>query len=172
MGTSGTEPLGSFSAAVEACKSRSQVERAFRAIKTARLTVRPVDAVHAGRVRAHGFPCMLARHVERHLRRRLAPLLSGDDDREAARARRTSPRRKAGVSGRAGNKAAAKITPDGFPVHSLNTLLADLATLALNDVTAPGRPEQPFTPAAAPAPLQAEAFRRLGTGPTEAIPVT
>ena len=158
--------------AVEAYKSLARVEQAFRAIKTTRLKVRPVYVYNAGRVRAHVFLCMLAYYVEWHLRRRLAPLLFEDDDREAARAKRTSPVQKAEVSDRAMGKAANKTNPDGFPVHSLTTLLADLATLTLNEVTVPGRPDQPFPLTATPTPLQAEAFRRLEIEPTETIPVT
>ena len=167
----GAEAIGADEA-VEAYKSLASVERAFRAIKTTRLKVRPVYVYNAGRVRAHVFLCMLAYYVEWHLRRRLAPLLFEDDDREAARAKRTSPVQKAEVSDRASDKAAGKITPDGFPVHSLTTLLADLATLTLNEVTVPDRPDHPFPLTATPTPLQAEAFRRLDIKTTETIPVT
>ena len=118
--------------------------------------MRPVYVYNAGRVRAHVFLCMLAYYVEWHLRRRLAPLLFEDDDREAARARRASPVQKAEVSDPASDKAAGKITPDGFPVHSLTTLLADLAILTLNEVTVPGRPDHPFPLTACTATFQAE----------------
>ena len=37
-------------------------------------------------------------------------------------------------------KADTKTTAEGFPVHSLKTLLADLATLTLNQVTLPTNP--------------------------------
>ena len=76
--------------AVEAYKSLATVERAFRCIKTTRLKVRPVFVYSAEHVRAHVLLCMLAWYVEWHLRRRLAPLLFEDDDRKAARAKRTS----------------------------------------------------------------------------------
>ena len=87
-----------------------------------RLQVRPVYVYNADRVRAHLFLCMLAYYVEWHLRRRLAPLLFEDDDRQQARAKA---------------KADTKTTAEGFPVLSLKTLLADLATLTLNQVTLP-----------------------------------
>ena len=167
----GAKAIGAAEA-VEAYKSLARVEQAFRAIKTARLKVRPVYVYNAERVRAHVFLCMLAWYVEWHLRRRLAPLLFEDDDREGARAQRTSPVQKAEVSDRARDKAATKTTPDGFPVHSLTTLLVDLATLTLNEVTVPGRPDQPFPLTATPTPLQAEAFRRLEIEPNDTIPVT
>ena len=38
-------------------------------------------------------------------------------------------------------KAATKRTPDGDPVHSVTTLLNDLATVTLNEVTLPGHPD-------------------------------
>ena len=55
--------------AVEAYKSLSRVERAFRNLKTARLNVRPVYVYSADRVRAHVFLCTLACHVEWYQRR-------------------------------------------------------------------------------------------------------
>ncbi len=72
------------------------------------------------------------------MRRRLAPILSGDGDRGAARARRGSPVERAEVSESARAKADTKRTPDGLPVHSLRTPRADLGTLTLNEVTLPG----------------------------------
>ncbi len=55
--------------AMQACKSLSRVERAFRNLKSARLEVRPMYVYSAGRVRAHVFLCALACHVEWRLRR-------------------------------------------------------------------------------------------------------
>mgnify|MGYP005855876483 CR=1 FL=1 len=60
---------------VEAYKSLSTVERAFRAIKTVDLKVRPIHHRLEDRVRCHIFLCMLAYYVEWHMRRDLAPLL-------------------------------------------------------------------------------------------------
>ena len=95
---------------VEAYKSLSRVEQAFRLLKTTRLQVRPVYVYNADRVRAHLFLCMLAYYVEWHLRRRLAPLLFEDDDRQQARAKRTSPVQPAQISDRAKAKADTKTT--------------------------------------------------------------
>ena len=61
-----------------------------------------------------------------------------------ARAKRTSPVQPARISDRAKAKADTKTTAEGFPVHSLKTLLADLATLTLNQVTLPTNPDQGF----------------------------
>ena len=157
---------------VEAYKSLSRVEQAFRSLKTTRLEVRPVYVYNADRVRAHLFLCMLAYYVEWHLRRRLAPLLFEDDDRSQARAKRSSPVQPAQVSDRAKAKADTKTTPDGFPVHSMKTLLADLATLTLNQVTLPAYPDQGFPMIAQPTPLQRKAFALLEIDPAKIVPST
>ena len=157
---------------VEAYKSLSRVEQAFRLLKTTRLQVRPVYVYNADRVRAHLLLCMLAYYVEWHLRRRLAPLLFEDDDRQQARAKRTSPVQPAQISDRAKAKADTKTTAEGFPVHSLKTLLADLATLTLNQVTLPTNPDQGFPMIAQPTPLQRKAFELLEIEPTKIVPST
>ncbi|WP_419164016.1 IS1634 family transposase [Candidatus Palauibacter sp.] len=150
---------------VRSYKSLSRVERAFRSFKSVDLKVRPVHHRLEGRVRAHVFLCMLAYYVEWHMRRALAPLLFDDDDPDAAEAQRASPVAPARPSPAARAKAARKRTPEGLPVHSFRTLLADLATLTKNRV----RPVAPGAPAAdilaRPTPLQAEAFRLLGVKP-------
>ena len=75
---------------VRAYKSLALVERAFRCLKTVDLQIRPIYHGLADRVRAHVFLCMLAYHVEWHLRARLAPMLYDDADQEAAAAARAS----------------------------------------------------------------------------------
>jgi hypothetical protein len=59
------------------------VERAFRCIKTVDLQIRPIYLWLADRVRAHVFVCMLAYYLEWHMRRRLAPMLYDDTDKDA-----------------------------------------------------------------------------------------
>lgn len=157
--------------AVAAYKSLARVERAFRYLKTARLQVRPVYVYRPERVRAHVFLCTLACHVEWHLRRRLAPMLFEDDDPEGARAQRTSPVPPARTSERARQKSASKTTAEGLPVHSLPTLLEDLATLALNTVHLPDNPQNRFTVATQPTPLQRRAFELLDVDPAKMFPV-
>ena len=139
--------------AVRSYKSLSRVERAFRSYKTVDLKVRPVHHRLEGRVRAHVFLCMLAYHVEWHMRRALAPLLFDDDDPAAAEAARASPVSPARPSPSARAKAGRKRTPGGLPVHSFQTLLADLATLTRKPCSARGRggcgrrcPHQPDSP--------------------------
>ncbi len=149
-------------AAVKAYKSLAQVERAFRCLKTVDLHVRPIHHWLEDRVRAHVFLCMLAYYVEWHMRARLAPMLYDDDDKEAAEALRESPVAKAQRSPAALAKSATGRTPDGDPVHSFQSLLADLATLARNTVVTASAPDRPFTILTRPTPIQQKAFHLLG----------
>src|ERR1700719_1447736 len=55
---------------VGADKNLARVERAFRSLKTVDLHLRPIHHWLATRVRAHVFLCMLACHVEWHMRER------------------------------------------------------------------------------------------------------
>jgi len=154
--------------AFDAYRSLAGVGRAFRNAK-GDLRIRPVHVYSEDHVRAHVFLCMLALHVEWHMRRRLAPILSGDDDRGGARAQRNSPVEPAKVSERAETKAARRCTPDGLPVHSLATLLADLGTLTLNEVTLPGAPDHAFPLLATPTELQRRAFGLLDIDPARDV---
>ena len=114
---------------------------AFRSLKTVDLKVRPIYHRTEPRVRAHVFLCMLAYYVEWHMRQKLKPMLFDDEDAQGAEARRPSVVAPAKVSMSARVKAAAKRTSDGDPVHSLRTLIDDLATITRNTVAPriPGR---------------------------------
>ena len=147
---------------VRAYKRLSAVERAFRSLKTVDLKVRPVFHHAANRVRAHVLLCMLAYYVEWHLRERLKPLLFDDDDPAAAEAARTSIVAPAKVSESARDKARSKRTANGHPVHSLRTLLGDLATIAHNRVVPRMPGAEPFDILTRPTALQREAFKLLG----------
>ena len=122
----------------------SPVERAFRCIKTVDLQVRPVYHRSADRVRAHVFLCMLAYYLEWHMRQRLAPMLFDDTDKEAAGALRASVVAQAQRSPATVQKQTTGPTPDGLPVHSFQSLLADLATVARNTVTTAITPNYPL----------------------------
>jgi hypothetical protein len=150
---------------VRAYKSLALVERAFRCLKTVDLQIRPIYHWLADRVRAHVFLCMLAYHVEWHLRARLAPMLYDDADQAAAAAARASIVAKAERSPSAIAKQTTGRTPDGLPVHSLASLLADLATLTRNTMLSALAPEHPFTLTARPTPIQNKAFDLLGLPP-------
>lgn len=58
-------------------KSLSQVEQAFRNLKTVCLEMRPMYHKTDERIRAHVFLCMLAYYLQWHMLERLAPLLDG-----------------------------------------------------------------------------------------------
>lgn len=152
-------------ATVRSYKSLSRVERAFRCIKTVDLQVRPVRHWLEGRVRAHVFLCMLAYYLEWHMRQALAPLLFDDTDKEAAEAERNSPVAKAQRSPAAIRKQTTGLTPDGLPVHSFHTLLADLATLARNTVVVAITPDLPLCVMTRPTPVQRRAFELLDLAP-------
>ena len=158
-------------AAVAAYKSLARVEQAFRSIKSL-IKVRPVFVYTPEHVRAHVFLCMLAYYVQWHMRRRLAPLLFEDHDRLAARAQRNSPVEPAPISPSAKAKADTRRTPDGDPVHAFRSLLSDLATLTLNEVTLPGQPAAAFPLLAQPTPLQQTAFNLLNVDPHQFVAST
>jgi hypothetical protein len=148
-------------ATVRAYKSLSMVERAFRCLKTVDLRIRPIHHWLEERVRAHVFLCMLAYYVEWNMRTRLAPMLYDDDDTEAAEALRDSPVAKAQRSPKALAKSATGKTPDGVPVHSFRSLLADLATLCRNTIVTAIAPNRPFSLLTRPTPVQQKAFDLL-----------
>ena len=132
--TSVSDALLSPASTVGAYKSLAGVERAFRSLKTVDLYVRPIGHRLAERVRAHVFLCMLAYYVEWHMRQALAPLLFDDDDKAAGEARRSSVVAPAQRSPTAQRKARTQQPDEGMPVHSFQTLLQDLATMAKNRI--------------------------------------
>jgi transposase len=148
--------------AVRAYKGLAAVEQAFRSYKSIDLKVRPVHHRRACRVRSHVFLCMLAYYVEWHMRQALAPMLFDEDDSEAAEALRTSVVAPAQRSPSAQRKARRKRTDDNRPVHSFQTLLADLATIVKDQI----RPRLPGAPAfdktTIPTPVQQRALDLLG----------
>jgi len=116
--------------AVRSYKLLSNVERAFRSMKTMDLKVRPIHHHLADRVRSHIFLCMLAYYVEWHMREAWRPLLFADEDQAAKKVRdAVAPARR---SARAERKVTSHTLPDGSPVHSFRTLLDVLATVVRN----------------------------------------
>ena len=160
--TSVPEDVLSSHETVEAYKSLSTVERAFRTIKTVDLKVRPIHHRLENRVRCHIFLCMLAYYVEWHMRRDLAPIIFDDDDPDAAKAQRQSIVAPAERSPSARAKAATKRTHDGQPVHSFRTLLADLGSIVRNTCTHTAIDAPSFQKTTRPTPLQQRALDLLG----------
>ena len=125
-----SEPKERLSAedTVRSYKSLSQVERAFRCLKGVfDLLVRPIRHRTVERVPAHIFLCLLAYYVEWHMRRALAPILFEDEELPKDRKRR-DPILPAKPSESVKRKKATHQTADGLPVHSFETLMAELAT--------------------------------------------
>jgi hypothetical protein len=146
---------------VSSYKALAQVERAFRAFNTD-LDIRPIRHRTEQRVRAHVFLRMISYYLTWHMHDRLTPLLFTDDDKPTAQAARTSPVAPAARSPQALAKAAAKHTGSGLPVHSFQTLLADLATICLNQIQ-PADPALPgFQLVTTPTPVQRHALDLLG----------
>src|SRR6266700_4767242 len=139
-------------------KRLSDVERAFRSLKSVDLKIRPIYHYLPDRVRAHVFLCMLSYYVEWHMRQALAPILFDDDDPQAAEAARKSIVSPAERSPKAKSKDLLKQTEDGMPVHSFQTLLKDLATLTRNEVRMGA---QTLHMLATPTPVQQRAFQLL-----------
>ena len=152
--------------AVRIYKSLSAVEKAFRALKTVDLKVRPIYHRLEKRVRAHVFLCMLAYYVEWHLRQALAPLLFHDEDPAGAEAARSSIVAPAKRSPSALRKIHTGHNADALPVRSFQGLLRDLGTLCKNRVilkgSGQGEANPPFDLLTLPTPIQEEAFRLLG----------
>jgi len=150
------------SSTVRAYKSLANVERAFRSLKTVELEIRPIHHRLVHRVRAHVLLCMLAYYVEWHMRQALKPVLFDDHDRPAAEAARNSVVAKATRSQAARQKVASKRTDDDLPVHSFQSLLADLATVTRNTMTMANSPEHSFLLYPQLTPVQQRAFDLLG----------
>ncbi|MCM0607972.1 MAG: IS1634 family transposase [Ideonella sp. WA131b] len=120
---------------VRSYKALSNVERAFRSLKTVDLKVRPIHHRLADRVRAHILLCMLAFYVEWHMREAWRELMFADTD-QAAKATR-DPVAPAMRSASASAKAASKVLEDEQPAHSFATLMAEMSTLVRNTCRAP-----------------------------------
>jgi len=159
-----TEHLGATEA-VQAYKDLSRVERAFRSLKSVDLDIRPIRHWTADRVRAHVFLCMLAYHVEWHLRHALAPLLFHDTDLATAKAERTSPVAATEPSDAVKLKKATRRSAEGQRVMSFADLMAHLGTLARNTMRVPARPKHRFNLHSRPTALQEAAFELIGLDP-------
>jgi transposase len=150
---------------VQAYKDLARVERAFRCLKTVDLDIRPIHHWNPDRVRAHVFLCMLAYHVEWHLRQALAPLLFHDTDIEAARSQRASPVVSTEPSKVAKTKKATKRNAEGLHVMRFADLIDHLGTLTRNTMRVSLQANHRFTQFASPTPIQETVFRLLDLEP-------
>ena len=120
---------------VRSYKSLSDVERAFRSMKTMDLKVRPIHHRLEHRVKAHIFLCMLAYYVEWHMVQAWRSVLFADEDQAAKGVR--DPVAPAKRSESALRKVHTKALPDATPVHSFQTLLCELSTIVRNTCRIP-----------------------------------
>jgi hypothetical protein len=152
--------------AVQAYKDLSRVERAFRSLKSIDLEIRPIRHWTADRVRSHVFLCMLAYHVEWHLRDALAPLLFHDTELATARAQRSSPVASTEPSDAAKAKKATKRSANGHRVMGFADLIDHLGTLTRNTMRLSLRGSHRFTLHSTPTLLQEAAFSLLQLEPS------
>ena len=119
---------------VFAYKRLSNVEQAFRCMKSVDLKLRPIYHRLEDRVRAH--VCMLAYYVEWEMKKRLAPILFEDEspaaEREKSKKFKVSPAKRS-------NKALAKASTtkraeNGATVHSFRTAINFLAGICRNTI--------------------------------------
>ena len=115
---------------VRSYKALSDVERAFRSLKTVDLKIRPIHHHLENRVRAHIFLCMLAYYVEWHMREAWRELMFADEDTQSKE--RRDPVAPAQRSEAALQKIATRVLEDGTPVHCFRTLLQELSTVVRN----------------------------------------
>ena len=145
---------------VRSYKQLTQVERAFRTIKTSDLHVRPVYHWLEGRVRVHIFVCMLAYLVEWHMRKAWIPLLFADPELEDMNGSRNPvlPVKRSEV---ARGKMETGRLEDGSAVHSFRTLMDLMGTIVRNEHPLPGVEGQTFATTTVPDAKQVEALRLL-----------
>jgi transposase len=115
---------------VRSYKLLSQVERAFRSLKTIDIHVRPIRHRLERRVRAHIFLCMLTYYVQWHMLEAWRPLLFCDEDQQGKAIR--DPVAPAKRSEPALRKVHARTLDDGTQAHSFRTLLKHLSAIVRN----------------------------------------
>jgi transposase len=154
------ERMGAFEA-VRSYKRLSDVERAFRSLKSIDLLVRPIRHRLEDRVRAHIFLCMLSYYVEWHMTEAWRPLLFADEEQQAKAKR--DPVAPAKRSDAALAKVASKRLDDDTIAHSFRTLLTELSGIVRNTCRLPGADssEPTFQVTTTPNPKQARALALL-----------
>ncbi|MEA2067826.1 MAG: IS1634 family transposase, partial [Verrucomicrobiota bacterium] len=143
-------------------KNLEMVERAFRSLKSIDLNVRPIYHRLDDRVRAHIFICMLAYHIEHHMRRQLAPLLFADEQKETA-AERNSVVDSVKRSESAKKKDQTRRTPDGqYPISSFRDILKTLSAITRSRVKVNSHKKGDFKTTSTPNPYQKKILELLG----------
>jgi len=143
---------------VRSYKQLKEAERAFRTLKSRDLEIRPIGHRLEDRVRAHVFLCMLAYHLEWHLREAWAELLFTDEQPP----QQPDPVAKASRSPQALTKAHTQRTTRREPCHTLRSLLAELKLRTRNTIRVEGTQAR-FDRVTEPTPLQARALELAKT---------
>ncbi len=148
---------------VRSYKRLTQVERAFRSLKTVDLQIRPIHHRREHRVRAHIFLCMLAYYVLWHMLEAWRPLLFCDEDQHAKTTRdAVAPATRSEAARR---KVHSRTLDDGSEVHSFHTLLTLLSGIVRNVCRVPGAPSDAptFDVVTTPSATQQRAYQLLNT---------
>ncbi len=149
--------------AVRSYKNLTNVERAFRSLKSIDLLVRPIRHRSEDRVRSHLFLSMLTYYVQRYMTKALRPLLFADENQEAKATR--DPVAPAKRSDRALAKVSSKTLDDGTPAHSFSTLLHHMSTITRDLCVrkVDGTDDNTFSVDTRPNPKQQSVYELLGT---------
>jgi len=151
--------------AADTVRTYKSLGQAFRCIKSVDLHVRPIGHRNEAHVRAHVFICMLAYYIEWPMRKALSPVLFQNDQLDEDRWTR-APVAKAEPSQTACAKKRSPKTGDGWPVHSLRTLLEELAIRCKNTCrVGEGKTMMPFEQLTELTPFQEHVFGLLAIKP-------
>ena len=143
-------------------KNLEMVERAFRSLKSIDLNVRPIYHRLNDRVRSHIFICMLAYHIEHHMRCQLAPLLFADEQKENA-AERASVVDPVKRSESAQKKDQTHRTADGeYPISSFRDILKTLSAITRSQVKVKDHKKGDFKATSKPTHYQEKILELLG----------
>jgi len=144
-------------------KNLEMVERAFRSLKSIDLNVRPIHHRLDPRVRAHIFICMLAYHIEHYMRRRLAPLIFMDEQKETV-AERDNVIAPVKRSESAKKKDRIRRTPDGqYPISSFRDIIKTLSAITRSRVKVKDHKKGDFKTISTPTPYQRKILELLGS---------
>ena len=156
-----SEPKQKLSAedTVRSYKRLALLEQGFRSMKL-HLKARPIRHRIPPRVKAHLSICMLAQYVSWHLREAWRPLLFSDEELPEALKHR-DPVAPATESASVKQKKRTKLTSEGFPAHSIQTLMAHLAKRGRSHCEVTESPGSTFDQVSELDTLQAKAFHLL-----------
>ena len=124
------------------------VDQAFGSYRASEGTADPTGDRSAEQLRAHVLLCVLAYHVEWHMREKLAPLLSAVQGPSGSEAQCSS--------------SASKGEAKERPKHSFRSLLEYLSTITCNRIEPQVEGVQPFEMLTRPRESQRKAFELLG----------